>query len=198
MAGVSPRAARLSPVERRRAILAAAVPVLITHGRTTTTRQIAEAAGIAEGTIFRVFDTKEDLVDAALDTVFDPADFLAELAAIEASAPLRERMLAITTVLQRRFLQMFELMAALGIPPPAARHRDVHPSNWREQATEQMVALLEPDARELRLPPRQVARMLRLLTFSGSHPHITEHQLLTPEEIVDVLLDGSRVREDRC
>ena len=104
-------------------------------------------------------------------------------------------MLAITTVLQRRFVRMFELMAALGIPPPAARHRGQHPSDWKEQATGQMVALLEPDARALRLPPAQVVRLLRLLTFSGSHPHITEHLLLTPEEIVDVILDGARSRE---
>lgn len=192
---MTPRAPRLSVDERRQAILAAAVPVLIEHGRSTTTRQIADAAGIAEGTVFRVFDTKEDLVDAALDTVFDPADFLAELAVIDPSLPLRERMLAITTVLQRRFLQMFQLMAALGIPPQAARHRGEHPSKWKEQATAQMVALLEPDAGLLRLPPEQVVRVLRLLTFSGSHPHITEQLLLTPEEIVDVVLDGSRSRE---
>jgi succinylarginine dihydrolase len=103
-----------------------------------------------------------------------------------------------TAVLQRRFVQMFQLMAALGIPPPAARHRGGHPSNWKEQATSQMVALLEPDAAQLRLPPQQVVRVLRLLTFSGSHPHITEHQLLTPEEIVDVVLDGARSPEARC
>jgi hypothetical protein len=53
-----------------------------------------------------------------------------------------------------------------------------------------MVALIEPDSGSLRVPPQQVARVLRLLTFAGSHPHITDHQLMTPEEIVDVVLDG--------
>ena len=54
---MTPRAAPLSPDERRRAIVDAVLPLLIEHGRAVTTRQMAEAAGIAEGTIFRVFDS---------------------------------------------------------------------------------------------------------------------------------------------
>lgn len=196
--GVTPRAPSLAPDDRRRAITEAALPLLMEHGKATTTKQIAEAAGIAEGTVFRVFDTKDDLIDAALDAAFDPADLLAALAAIDVSPPLRQRLVALTTVLQRRFVTMFRLMAALGVPPQAARHRGAEPGDWKERTTALMVALIEPDATALRVPPEQVARVLRLLTFSGSHPHIADQRLLTPEEIVDIVLDGVLRQEARC
>ena len=46
------RAAPMAPDERRRAIVDVVVPLLLQHGDGVTTKQIAEAAGIAEGTIF--------------------------------------------------------------------------------------------------------------------------------------------------
>ena len=57
-----PRAPRLCVEDRRRELAQATLPLVIEHGRAVTTRQIAQAAGVAEGTIFRVFDTKDDLV----------------------------------------------------------------------------------------------------------------------------------------
>ena len=34
-------------------------------------------------------------------------------------------------------------------------------------------------------------RLLRLLTFSGSHPHISEQRPMRPDDIVDVILHGT-------
>ena len=57
-----------------------------------------------------------------------------------------------------------------------------------------MLRLLAPDADRFRCPVADVARLLRLITFSGSHPLITDGQLLTADEIVAALLDGVLAR----
>ena len=56
------RAAPMAADDRRQAIVDAVVPLLLEQGGDVTTRQIAEAAGIAEGTIFRVFPDKAALL----------------------------------------------------------------------------------------------------------------------------------------
>ena len=75
-------------------------------------------------------------------------------------------------------------------PTEARRARARRPSPRQRAAPRRRVRLLEPDAARFRCPVPEAARLLRLLTFSGTHPLITDGQLLTAEEIVTVLLDG--------
>lgn len=189
----SRRASPLPPDERRRAILDAALPLIAVHGRGTTTRQIAEAAGIAEGTIFRVFPSKDDLFAAALEQAFDPAELIVALESVDLALPLRERLLAATTVVQHRFRSIFTVMIALGHvgPPPRRDEHDPEQEAARQRSTAAFTALVEPDADALRVPVGDVVRLLRLLTFSGSHPHLSADAPLSPEQIVDVILHGT-------
>ena len=64
----------MPPEDRRRAIVQAVIPLLAEHGSDVSTRQIAEAAGVAEGTIFRVFPDKAALFKAAAEEAINPAD----------------------------------------------------------------------------------------------------------------------------
>lgn len=170
--------------------MAATLPLLVQHGRSVTTRQIAEAAGVAEGTIFRVFASKEELVQEALNQAFDPAQFLADLRGISLEQPLRDRLVRFTGLVQVRLTKVFALLAAMGLVGPP-EHGRTHANQIRGEMELAMIRLVEPDAASLKVPPRELMHLLRLLTFSGSHPHISDDRPLTPEQIVDTILYGA-------
>jgi AcrR family transcriptional regulator len=189
----------MAPDDRRAAIVAATLPLVLRHGYAVTTRQIAQAAGIAEGTIFRVFPDKESVVQAVVADAFDPAPTLRDLAAVDRALPLRERLTAAVTVLQRRLTDVFGLLNALGWTGPP--HREgraagpgppgrANPPEINERFRAAVVDLVGPDACRLRVPAAELAHVLRLLVFSGTHPLIADGRQLSAEQIVTVLLDG--------
>ncbi len=113
-----PRAFPLPPEQRRAGLVDAARDLIAAQGQVPSTKEIAEAAGVAEGTIFRVFATKDDLLDAVIASTFCPAVFHRRLNDLDSTLPLRERLVAIVTLLQRRFVETFGIMGALGLTAP--------------------------------------------------------------------------------
>lgn len=193
-----PRARPLSPDERRERILSATVPLLYDHGRGVTSRLIAEAAGIAEGTIFRVFATKEELVDAAVARAFEPGDLVARLEEIDPDLPLEDRLVRMVSILQQRFRATTGLLHKMGlVGPPDHLHDSPSAEAWRTRLEGLLVGVVGEDGAQLAVPPEELVRLLRLLTFAGSHHKIADGRLLSPEQIVHVVLHGTLLHGTR-
>jgi AcrR family transcriptional regulator len=187
------RATPLPPDERRAALIAATEPLLERFGREVSTKRIAEAAGVAEGTIFRVFPTKEALVDAVCDQVFDIGSAVAELERVDRNMELEAKLSEVVIIMQQRLRRIFALFHTLRMDH---HHRDnpgqirakQHADNERMNAV--IAALLSPDQARLRMPATEAANALRLMTLAMTHPILSEPQPHQPEQIVDLVLHG--------
>ncbi len=177
----SGRAAPLPPEQRRAAIIDAVLPLLVERGAGLTTRQIADAAGVSEGTIFNVFDDKDELLDAAIGVALDQAPFEEAIGHIDPSAPFERRLVMATELIRRRIVDIWKLLSQVG-------HHD-HDRHRHLPTSPALVALLAAEPDRLRVDAVDAARLLRALTLSLTHPLLTAEPR-TADDIVDVFLHG--------
>jgi AcrR family transcriptional regulator len=178
--------------ERRAALIAATEPLLERFGREVSTRQIAEAAGIAEGTIFRAFATKEALIDAVIEDAFDIQRTCDELAHVDLALSLEKRLVAAVAILQERLRRVLALFGSLRLRKEA---HDYDSFRAKQQADNELLnsaiaPLIKPDQDQLRLAAIEAASALRAITFSMTHPILGDQRLAEPQQIVDLVLHG--------
>ncbi|WP_202107040.1 TetR/AcrR family transcriptional regulator [Agromyces seonyuensis] len=178
------RAAPMSPDDRRIAIARAAVPLLVEHGRDVTTKQLAEAAGVAEGTLFRVFDDKDAIIDAAVVEFLDPAPFRDQLRGIDPEDPLETKIEMFLGMFQQRMSGIFGVVAAVGMrerPPFTPDFAEMH---------RLFETMLEPELQRLRVPPATVFAYARLVAFATALPQFAETTGLDTAELARLIVHG--------
>ncbi|MPZ84420.1 MAG: TetR family transcriptional regulator [Actinophytocola sp.] len=201
------RAPAMTLEQRREAIVASTVPLLVEHGGAVTTSQIAAAAGIAEGTVFRAFKDKQELLVACMRAGLNSDEEVAHIEGIERALPLADRLTeavrAISGYLDRIW-QVGQALQAAGISREAMHDR-MHGDEGRAKSPENgppremlrvndaMSGLFGPD--DLRLPPAHSARLLLGLVLTNRMGTNFGTSVSEPAELVDLFLHGA-IRTD--
>ncbi|MFC7340287.1 TetR/AcrR family transcriptional regulator [Saccharopolyspora griseoalba] len=196
------RASAMSPEQRREAIVEAVLPLVRQHGAKITTKQIAQAADIAEGTVFRAFKDKDELLRACVTAALRPDELCAAVRGIDRDTDAAVRLTRASGLFLDHFTRFGELMHTLAASGFDLRggHAEGKPSpmDEREQFIRDLNAalasLFEPG--ELRIPPERLAELLQALVlgirFTSTAANTAEvDQDAEIRDRVDVLLHGA-------
>lgn len=200
------RATPLRAEDRRQHIKDAVIPLLAEHGLGVSTKLIADAAGIAEGTIYKVFSSKDELINEALAEAFSPQKIVEQLDAIDRTQPLTPTIKQITTILHTGIKNMRQLLASVPthsklmphhhdanpnpgdtarstcpVPAPAASHKKM------QLAVEE---IMTAHLAELRINPELAAQVIIGLVFAGMHPVTSPQAEIDPDTITDIVING--------
>ncbi|MCX2949606.1 TetR/AcrR family transcriptional regulator [Lentzea sp. NEAU-D7] len=187
------RAPAMSPEDRREAIVQATLPLVVKTGANVTTSQIAAAAGIAEGTVFRVFKDKAELLDACIQRALESDEEVARIEAIPADVPLEERLTAGVAAFSGYLDRMWGVMGALresGYEPRHEDHKKHKGPPIGMQRLSDAIAGLFGDA-ELRVSPDLAGRMLLGAVFTNRMGPGFGQTAAEPAAIVELFLHGA-------
>lgn len=187
------RAPAMSPEERRAMIIQTAIPLIAEYGAAVTTAKVARAAGIGEGTIFRVFADKDELLQACMAEALSPSTRSASStrstcpSRCPTGSPRRPRHC------RRTWPGWVRSAGSLGHRGGGKHPGTVRGAGRSESTTRlrsALAELLEPDKATLRRPPEQIAALFFGLLFT--QPRTDDEPDLTSQELVELFLHGAQ------
>lgn len=194
MAKTQKRAQPLRPADRRQAIIEAVIPLLLEKGALVTSREMAEVADIAEGTIFGVFPDRRSVIIEAVKVSMNPAPVQDALAQIPQDLPIEQQFRMATEILLAQSTRIVTLVGVL--------HTVLSPNEGNTPRTRRFIAdsnaaivsalteLFNRHADLLTVDPARAAVALRGFIFANTHPLISPEEPLSADEIVQMLMRG--------
>lgn len=181
---------RLSREARREQILDSVLDTVIQNGVNVTSKQLAEAAGIAEGTIFKAFGTKDELLKALAERYAAMPDSVGEwLRTINpGTIPLSELAYGIIEHALEQYRKSFQLFYALG---PVMEQPDEEARKRFEQELEPWVDALLAHEAELRIQPAAAAAILRMHAVAAADDGSSWGMNLSAAQHADIFLHGA-------
>jgi AcrR family transcriptional regulator len=161
----------MSVDDRRAAILTVAVPMLVESKGNLKTSEIAAAAGIAEGTLFRAFPDKRALLVACLQATLESETEVAQIEAIDRSLPLAEQLTSAAQAVSEFQNRLWSVMVAIrgaGVdarPDEHSEHSHSSPPKAMIRISGAIAGLF--GAGQLRIAPDLAARLLLGSVFSN-------------------------------
>ena len=194
------RAPAMSTEDRRAEIVRATLPLLAEHGINVTTAQIAQAAGIAEGTVFRVFKDKQELLDVCVWSVLETSEVCKQIDEIQRNLPLADQLIAALKPLAEQWKRAGVLMhtlAASGYQSErheASKAEDLenHPMVIEFNRVVTALSNLLVDSKvPLRQSEEQIAKYLLFAAFAERmNKRGEDNSEHTIENLVDLFLNG--------
>ncbi len=186
----------MTPDERRRAIVEAVVPLILESGAMPTTREIAQAAGVAEGTIFRVFDDKTTLLWAVAEHVLAPPPGVDPAGSLAGDPDLLKVLTGVVERLQGNMRRVGTILMVLRHQMASHAH-DKMPDGppafiveANQRLLDRLTLVFERYAHQLTVEPRTAALALRSLVFGAHHPGMAEEPPLSPPQVAALVLYG--------
>ena len=180
----------LTADDRRAAIIEATMPLIAERGPAVTSAEIAEAAQIAQGTIFHVFGDKQALVDAVVRQAMDITELTKSVEALSSEPDLLTRLAACADLISAHLVRVMPVMMKCG--KPKEEPDSIHPGVLLRRI---IARLIEPDAASLAHPPTQMAAMVFGLCLASAQETVFgESEMPSGRDLAELFLDGARIR----